>query len=222
MKKLILILLTGISMNVFGQIHSVGIQGGVNLTNLTGDYFKDSKFRPGIIGGFNYELLFKSNYTIGTDILYSQQGFVDKFILTEDNGNVLGKGPDSKLYYDYLSIPIKFGYTKGQKLKSFVKIGVCPSLLLKAETTLPMIDLSGNLTGYEKVDVKENASKFDFAGLIELGIGYSLKNRFELVSSLTGRKSLTTFSNSDYFRDSKMRHYGFSLAIGLKYRLNDK
>ena len=222
MKKLLLILLIGISMNVVGQIHSIGIQGGVNLTNLTGDTFKDSQFRTGIIGGFNYELLFKNRYTIGTDLLYSQQGFSDKFIFMNDFGNVLRKGPESKYYYDYLSVPIKFGYTEGQKLKSFVKIGLCPSFLLKAETAQAMIDLSGNLTGYEKVDVKENVSKFDFGGLLELGIGYSLNNQFELVSSLTGRKSLTTFSNADYFKDAKMRHYGFSLTLGLKYRLNDK
>lgn len=221
MRKLLLILLTGISINVFGQIHSIGIQGGVNLTNLTGDIFKDSKYRSGIIGGFNYELLFKNNYTIGTDILYSQQGFIDNDPLPNSNGNILENISGSKYYYDYLSIPIKFGYTKGQKLKSFVKIGICPSFLLNAESTVPKFDSSGDVTGYEKVDVKENVSKFDFGGLLEVGIGYSLKNRFELFSSLTGRKSLTTFSNSDYFRDSKMRHYGFSLAVGLKYRLND-
>lgn len=222
MRKLLLILLTGISINVFGQIHSIGIQGGVNLTNLTGDIFKDSKFRSGIIGGFNYELLFKNNYTIGTDILYSQQGFVDKITFTDEYGNVLGTEPDSKYYYDYLSIPIKFGYTKGQKLKSFIKIGICPSFLLNAESTVPKFDSSGDVNGYEKVDVKNYVSKFDFGGLLEVGVGYSLKNRIELFSSLTGRKSLTTFSNSDYFRDSKMRHYGFSLAVGLKYRLDDK
>ncbi len=222
MRKLLFILLIGISVSASGQVQSIGIQSGVNLTNLTGDIFKNSKFRTGIIGGFNYELLFKSNYTIGTDILYAQQGFVDKITIMDDYGNILGTDPDSKYYYDYLSIPIKFGYKKGQKLKSFVKIGICPSFLLSAESTVPKFDSSGDVVGYEKVDVKNNVSKFDFGGLLELGVGYSLKNRIELFSSLTGRKSLTTFSNSDYFQNSKARHYGFSLMVGLKYRLNGK
>lgn len=222
MRKLLFILLIGISVRAFGQAQSIGIQSGVNLTNLTGDIFKDSKFRTGIIGGFNYELLFKSNYTIGTDILYSQQGFVDKVTFIDENGNVLGAEPSSKYYYDYMSIPIKFGYTEGVKLKSFIKIGVCPSFLLSAKSTVPKFDSSGDMTGYEKVNVKNNAPKFDFGALLELGVGYSLKNRIELFSSLTGRKSLTTFSNSDYFQNSKIRHYGFSLMVGLKYRLRDK
>ena len=222
MRKLLFILLIGISVRAFGQAQSIGIQSGVNLTNLTGDIFKDSKFRTGIIGGFNYELLFKSNYTIGTDILYSQQGFVDKVTFTDEHGNVLGTEPSSKYYYDYMSIPIKFGYTEGVKLKSFIKLGVCPSFLLSAESTVPKFDSSGDITGYEKVNVKNNATKFDFGALLELGVGYSLKNRIELFSSLTGRKSLTTFSNSDYFQNSKIRHYGFSLMAGLKYRLRDK
>ena len=222
MRKLLFILLIGISVSAFGQVQSIGIQSGVNLTNLTGDIFKDSKFRTGIIGGFNYELLFKNNYTIGTDVLYSQQGFNDKVTLTDEQGNVLGTEPSSKYYYDYLSIPIKFGYTEGVKLKSFIKIGICPSVLLSAESTVPKFGSSGDVIGYERVDAKNNVSKFDFGGLLELGVGYSLKNRIELFSSLTGRKSLTTFSSSDYFQNSKIRHYGFSLMIGLKYRLKDK
>ena len=219
MRKLLFILLIGISVSAFGQVQSIGFQSGVNLTNLTGDIFKDSKYRTGIIGGFNYELLFKSNYTIGTDILYAQQGFIDNITIMDNYGNIIG---DSKHCYDYLSIPIKFGYTKGQKLKSFVKIGICPSFLLSAKSTVSKFDSSGDVAGYEKVDIKNYVSKFDFGGLLELGVGYSLENRIELFSSLTGRKSLTSFSNSDYFQNSKIRHYGFSLMVGLKYRLNDK
>ena len=221
MRKLLFILLAAISMNAFGQVHSIGIQSGVNLTNLTGNIFKDSGYRTGFIGGFNYELLIKNKYTIGTDLIYSQQGFIDDQTFPDMNSSMLGNTQNSKYYYDYLSIPIKLGYTKGAKLKEFIKIGLSPSFLLSAESTIPMFDSAGNLTGYKKVDVKSNVSKFDLGGLLEIGIGYSLKNRIELFSSLTGRKSLTTFSNADYFGDSKMRHYGFSLIAGLKYRIND-
>lgn len=223
MRKLLLILLTGISINAVGQIHLIGIQGGVNLTNLTGNnIFGDSKYRTGIIGGLNYEFLFQSKYTFGADILYSQQGFKDNVTFSDEYGNIFGTDSESKFYYNYLTLPIKFGYTTGSKLKGFVKVGACPSVLLKAETTVPTVDSSGNLTGYQDVDVKDKVSKFDLGGLIELGAGYVLINNMELFSSLTYRKSLTTFSNSEYFSDNKLRHYGFSLAIGLKFRLNDK
>lgn len=223
MKGLFLMVLSVISINTFGQVHSIGIQGGVNLTNLTSfNTFGDSKFRTGIIGGFNYEFLFQGKYTLGADILYNQQGFTEKDIFTDDTGNPTGKTAEIKFDYDYLSLPLQIGYTLGNKIKGFAKIGVCPSVLLKAATTTPKVDVQGSLIRYETFDVKDKVSKFDLAGLIELGAGYVLNDNLEFFSSLTYRKSVTTFSNADYFKDSKMRHYGYSLAIGLKYKLNDK
>lgn len=71
-------------------------------------------------------------------------------------------------------------------------------------------------------DSPNGVSKFDFGGLIELGCGYELTDKFELFSSLAYRKSLMTFSNANYFDTSKMRHYGYSISIGLKYKLNEK
>jgi opacity protein-like surface antigen len=223
MKILLMIFLTVISINSFGQFHLIGVQGGVNLTNLTTDIpFEDSKYRIGIISGINYEFMFQGKYTLSADILYNQQGFIIKTNYTDENGNLTGKSTEDKFDYDYLSLPLKIGYTLGNKIKVFTKIGVCPSVLLKAETKISKVDISGNLINYETFDVKDKVSKFDLGGLIEFGAGYGLNNNLELFSSFICRKSLTTFSNADYFKDSKMRHYGFSLTIGLKYKLSKK
>ncbi len=222
-KKLLFIILTGISMNLFGQVHSIGIQVGANLTNLTAHKsFQDSKFRSGIIGGLNYECLFKDKYSLGADLLYSQQGFKDNVTFTDEFGNIISGNAETKFYYDYLILPIKFGYSVGHKLKGFAKIGLYPSILLKAETTIPKVDSDGNLTGYEAFNVKDKVSKFDLGGLIELGADYGVYNNLELFTSVTFRQSLTTFSNSEYFSESKMRHYGFAFSFGLKYNLKKK
>jgi len=222
-KKLLMIILTGISMNVSGQVHSIGIQFGSNLTNLTAsNSFADSKFRTGIIGGFNYEFLFKNKYSLGADLLYSQQGFKDNVTFTDESGNIIGGNAETNFYYDYLVLPIKFGYSIGHNLKGFAKIGVCPSILLKAETTLPKVYSEGNVAGYEAFDVKDNVSKFDLGGLIELGADYGVRDNLKLVTSVSFRQSITTFSNSDYFSECKMRHYGIALSLGLKYNLNKK
>jgi len=223
LKKLLLIILTGISMNLAGQVHSIGIQFGSNLTNVTSDNsFEGSKFRSGIIGGFNYEYLFKDNFSLGADLLYSQQGFKYKLTYTDSNGYLFGGSADSKLYYDYLALPIKFGYSIGHKLKGFAKVGVCPSILLKAETTMPLEDSKGNLIGYQTFDDKENVSKFDLGGLIELGADYGILDNLKLFTSVSFRQSLTTFSNSLYLNESTTRHYGFAFSLGLKYNLNKK
>ena len=210
-------------MNVLGQVHSIGIQFGANLTNLTAyKSFEDSKFRTGIIGGFNYEFLFKDKNSLGADLLYSQQGLKVNVTFTDEFGNIIGGNAETKFYYDYLIMPVKFGYSVGHKLKGFAKIGLYPSILLKAETTIPKVDTDGNLTGYEILNFNDKVTKFDLGGLIELGADYGVYDNLKLFTSVSFRQSITTFSNSEYFRESKMRHYGFALSLGLKYNLNKK
>jgi len=219
MKKIISILLTVISINTFGQIQTIGILSGVNQTNITSKSFENSNFKPGFAGGFCYELIFNNNYTVGADLLYSQQGFIDQDPIDDNPTNKY----DLKYYFDYLSVPLKFGYgfTESGKLKSSIKIGVSPSFLLNAKSTILIFDSLGSITGTDKIDVTKRVSKFDLSVLMELGLNYPLENGFELFSSLTGRKSLTTLSCADYFEDLKMRNYGFSLMVGLKYRIDN-
>jgi len=220
MKKLILIFFSSISISVYGQIHMIGIQGGLNMTNLTAkETFNDTRYRNGALIGFNYEFLLSSKMSLETDVLFSQQGFKDKIIFTDAMGNPLGENDNFKFNYDYLIIPLKIGYSFGEKYKITPRIGICPSIILNAKTTLPTFDIDGNQTGSETLDVKNKVSKLDLSGLIEIEGAYAFSNNLELFSSIEYRHSITTFSNDDYFKESKMRHFGFSLSVGLKIKL---
>jgi hypothetical protein len=223
MKKVLLIMFISISIGAFGQKHFIGVQAGINLTNLTAkDIFNDTKMRAGLIGGVNYELKISEKYQFGIDALYSQQGFIDKMIYVDDYGNETGDNENFKFNYDYISIPIKVGYKIGDIIKVIPGIGLVPSILLKAETIMPGFDSNGNVIGHETVDTKDYVSKFDLGGLVELGLERKLSDNILLCHSLTYKHSLTTFSNSDYFVGGKMRHYGFSISFGLKYGLKIK
>lgn len=70
------------------------------------------------------------------------------------------------------------------------------------------------------IDVTEKVNKFDFAGLIEIGVNYKTTGKFWLFSSLTYQYSFTTITNSDYFADSTVRHNGLTISFGLKYKLS--
>jgi hypothetical protein len=199
----------------------IGIQGGLNMTNLTAkETFNDTKYRNGILIGLNYELLFSSKLSFESDILYSQQGFKDVIIFTDAMGNPLGENDNFKFNYDYLIIPLKIGYSFGEKYKLTPRIGICPSILINAKTTLPTFDIDGNQIGTETTDVKDKVNKIDLSGLIEIEGAYVFSNNLELFSSIAYRHGITTFSNDDYFKESKMRHFGFSLSVGLKIKLN--
>ena len=221
MRQTLIFLFILISSVAFGQKHLIGIQGGLSFTNFTSkESFENTSRRTGFIGGVTYDFMLTEKYRIGVDILYSQQGVKDKFILTNDNDVFIGE-EKTEMNYDYLSLPIKFGYELGEKIKMIPKIGVVPAFVLKAEITTPTFDGNGIVTGKETIDHIDYVSKFDFGGIVELGIETDLTKNIIFCSNLNYKHSLTTFSNSDYFEGQNMRHYGFSIAVGLKYKLNE-
>lgn len=204
MRQNLIILFILLSTIAFGQSHFVGLQTGLNFTSITPkDDLKNAGMKIGFIGGITYNFKFSNRYKIGIEALYSQQGFTDKLIISEGNQVYVGE-ENYKVNYDYLSFPIKIGYEIGNKLKTIPKIGIVPAFSI------------GNR------EVIDYLSKFDFGGLIEIGIENEFSDNIILCSTLSYKHSLTTFHNSKYFdryEDSKRKHYGFSFSIGLKYRL---
>jgi len=220
MRQILIFLFILISSVALGQKHLIGLQGGLNFTNFTSkENFENTTSRTGFIGGITYDFMLTEKYRIGVDILYSQRGVKDKFILIDDFGTYMGE-VDTEMNYDYLSIPIKFGYELGGKIKLIPKIGIVPAIAIKAEMTSPTVDGNGFVTGQETIDHTDYVSKFDFGGMVEFGIETELTKNIIFCSNLNYKHSLTTFSNSDYFDGQNMRHYGFSVAVGLKYKLN--
>ncbi|WP_299583976.1 outer membrane beta-barrel protein [uncultured Sunxiuqinia sp.] len=219
MRHFIILFFFLVSSVALGQKHLIGIQGGVNLTNFSSnESFENTTFRTGWIGGLTYDWLLNDKYRFGLDILYAQRGIKDKFYLMDDNGVYTGE-IKTEMNYDYLSFPLKFGYVFGNRVRLIPKIGIVPALVMKAEITVPGFDDNGMITGWETVDHKDYVTQFDLGGIGELGIETDLSERLILCSSFSYKHSFTTFSNSGYFDGYQLRHYGFSIALGIKYRL---
>jgi opacity protein-like surface antigen len=222
MRQILIFLFIFITSVALGQKHLIGIQGGLNFTNFTSkEGFANKSTKTGFIGGITYDLMLTKKYVLEIDVLYSQRGVNDQFSIIDDYGQYSGQ-VETEMNYDYLSFPVKIGYKLGNKLKIIPKIGIVPAAIIKAEITSPTFGGNGGIvTGKETIDHKDYVSKFDFGGIVELGIETDLTKNIIFFSNLNYKHSLTTFSNSDYFNGQDMRHYGFSVAIGLKYLLND-
>lgn len=172
MKNLLLIILTISTLKVVGQNYLIGVKGGVNSTNITSrNFLSQSYSRTGLTGGLTYEFLFKKHFSIGADLIYNQRGFTNDLVFTYNLGNPTGEKYITTFNYDYVSLPIKTGFNIGTKLYGFTNIGVIPSLLVDAKTTTPTCDTDAKFTGNETLDVTNRVSKFDFAGLVEIGGG---------------------------------------------------
>ena len=219
MKQLGLIFLTTISISVSGQNHFIGTKSGVSWTNINSDNFsRGSDPRIGFSGGLSYELFLKKHFSLGADIIYNQRGFSNTINFTDNNGNATGEKSTDKFNYDYLSIPVKTGFTFGKNIYGFTNMGAIPSILVDARTIIPVVNSSGRTTGTQTFDVTSNVSKIDLGVLMEAGGGYKF-NKYWLFTSVTYQQSITTISNSSYFSDTRMRHKGLTLSLGLKYRL---
>jgi len=220
MKQILIFIFISISYFAFGQNQFIGLQGGLNLTNFTSkESFQNTEMKTGFIGGITYDLMLTEKYVLEIDILYSQRGVTDQFSIIDDYGQYAGQ-VETEMNYDYLSFPVKIGYKLGNKLKIIPRIGIVPAIAIKAEITSPSVDRGGEMIGKETIDHMDFVSKFDFGGIVELGFETDISENFVFNSNLNYKHSLTTFSNSDYFDGQDMRHYGFSVAVGIKYRLN--
>lgn len=216
MKIIVLIILTFLTIKVAGQNHLIGLKGGANSTNITSSNFSSQNdSRTGLTAGLTYEFLIKKHFSIGADLIYNQRGFSNDIVFTDNLGNPTGEIFIMTFNYDYVSLPIKTGLNIGTKFYGFTNIGVIPSLLVDAKTTIPVFDTVGKLSGKETFDVTNRASKFDFAGLVEIGGGYKFSGRYWLFTSFSYQYSFTTISNSDYLANSKLQHNGMNLTIGM-------
>jgi len=220
MKHIFLIILTITTLKVAGQNHLIGVKGGANWTNITSSNFlNQNEYRTGLSAGLTYEYLLKKHFSVGADLKYNQRGFTNAIIFTDNLGNPTDEKHTTKFNYDYVSLPIKTGFNIGNKFFGFTNIGVIPSLLVNAKTTMPTFNTDGKVTGNETFDVTNRVTKFDFAGLAEIGGGYKFKNRYWLFTSFVYQNSFTTITNSEYFVNSKLKHTGMTLTLGLKCSL---
>lgn len=209
-----------ITLDVAGQKHFVGGQGGVNITNILPYQEIESEYKTGISSGLSYDLLLKKHFSLGTGLLYNQRGFIHDLVYTDENADSLGI-VTNVFSYNYISLPIKTGLTLGNKLNAFFNIGVMPSFLVNANQKAPQLNNDGTIR--DKITIEENSSirKFDLAGLAELGVSYKFFNSYCLFTACTYQQSLTAVRNSAFFSDrSDLRHRGWMLTLGMRYQLS--
>lgn len=216
MNKIITSLILLFSIPTFSQTQLVGGKGGVSLTNVTSDVFTDNDFRLGYLGGITYQYKLPSKYHLEVDFIYAQKGFKNSALYVDSTDKKTGIEGVSDFNYDYFSLPIKAGMTMGDKIGGFVNLGVVPSFLYNAQTIIPTREtINGKV-----IDVADQVSKFDLSAIIEIGGEYTLKDKYVIFSSLAYQKSFSTLTNTNYYANGKMTHYGILFSLGVKYKLS--
>lgn len=207
-------------MNVCSQSNMIGLQSGMSITNvfLDGNY-SAKEIGINYRGGFNFTHNVNNLFNVGIDILYEQKGFKDPYVLTDEAGNntVSAIG---KFNYNYLSIPLKVGFSGGNRIQGFVNTGLVSSFLIKAGVRIP--SLSTQEFNANNQDFTDEVSRLDIGVMFESGIRFKFTERVLLNISSSFQQGFISAARENQFSDKKMFHYGFMFSAGLNYVLGSK
>lgn len=206
------------SSTVFSQDKLIGFKCGLSLNNVNSkNFLSDTNNRYGFVGGLTYDYPLKNDFYASVELLFAQKGFKDDFMFTNESGEPLKEGT-TNFDYSYLSIPLKYGYSFGRKLRFNINVGLLPSILILAKIKTFSLEEMKMVT-FRNTDLPD---RIDLAGLAEIGCNYALNEQFLLCPSITYTHSVTNFTNKNYMAGSTVRHWGLAISVGLKYTLQNK
>ena len=221
MKTLLSIIVVAISFTGISQSHYLGIKGGINWCNQSGDLFKNTKGLTRFSAGLDYGFKFKNNLKIGGNILYSETGFKYKTIFTDDYGNPITNGISySDFHFNYLSIPIKVGYEYGNKMFVYGNIGFSTSFLLFSMISSPVLNANLEEIDRDNADITSIVAPIELAGIIEIGFGYTFFEKLGVFIEGNFQHGFTTLTTNEFFSGNTILNYKTSASIGIRYKLN--
>lgn len=214
MKTLVLVLiLATLTVTGHAQGYFLGIKHGISWTNVSNE---DGPFLPSGKVGFNsgLSLEYRTPYkrVFGLNLLYSQRGFTTEIHFTDDLGKPTGESQKVIFCYDYLSLPVKWGFSLGDEITAGINLGLVPAFLVRAITTEGEIP---GLTEKTTYNVRERVRKFDLSGLAEIKIAHRYKDQFSLYTIFAYQHSLNSITTDEYFPNWKLNHKGLTFSIGI-------
>ncbi len=212
MKKLLLLLFAVVTVSAAQAQSGIGIRGGANLSNLSGDLRNEDNFENkwGFHGGITYNIGIVENFfSIQPELLYSQKGF--KNADSEFSSSLGSIRRVGKVNYNYLDLPVLAKIKAGPL---YFEAGPQASYLLsvKNETKTYINDVERSTT-VDSED-KEGLKEFEFG--YAAGVGLALGNSLNLGVRYNG--SLSDFVEEDVNFDEDItnaRHSIIMLTLGI-------
>lgn len=174
MKHVLFLVCMGIlTLGVQAQDVKFGIQAGVNLATVKGDYDENIETNTRFYAGLDVELALSETFSLQSGLQYSMQGF-KSVVDNTDTGEYIKDV--YKLGYLNLPIQAKYYVANGFSVALGPQIGV----LLSAKDDWEYRSVfSGNDSG--EVDVKDDIESLDYG--VKFGLGYRFANGFNFGAS---------------------------------------
>lgn len=189
----------------------IGAKGGVNFSNIAGDFTEKFTNQTGFHIGGTLEIPLIDKLSLQPEILYSTQG--------AKNNETAVDGPLTETKLDYLNIPLlgKYYLTEGLSVMAGPQVG----LLLAAENEITPSGFMEGPTQPYKEDVKKYFNTVD-AGIV-LGAEYRfpfgafLQLRYVIGISNVNKSSTDRVLGSFYFENTKNQNRVFQISCGYSF-----
>jgi hypothetical protein len=238
MKKVIIFMLTLISLNSYGQDNTattdfkrvqIGVNVSTDIAYRTLQNNEGSQSMAHRIDSYNDIEIPKISYTAGanvsfninkllsleTGVQYSNKGYQTKMLaipfetLVYDPNTPTAEG---KMIYDYhyIDIPVKANFTIGQnKVRFFSSIGLTANILIDA--TQSSIIVAQNETTKYKHDTNYGYNKLNISPTISVGIDYKINNNMNLRIEPTFRYGILSII------DAPIQGYLYNGGLNVSY-----
>ena len=142
MKKVILssifglMTILGVNAQADSELVQVGVKGGLNFANVTGDDVNSPNSRTSFNAGFVAEIPFTERFSLQPEVLYSGQGFdIDQ----SNQDNFLDNDGNTEYQLDYIQVPVlaKIYLVEGLSVQAGPQIGFKINEEIDAQPIIP-------------------------------------------------------------------------------------
>jgi hypothetical protein len=188
----------------------VGIEGGINRSNISRERFKsDSKSLIFVSGGVSFQYHFSNYFSLKTGLNYEARGFEYPITITYQNHV---EYPWFSTRFDFLTLPIMARLTLGEKVQFFLNAGIYFSTAINVSGHLEGDEPGFNHTHTTYLEVYE---KRDFGFLAGIGMRLPVNEKWSL--SLETRGTMGFADAGKKILTQKWE--SANILVGVNYRL---
>lgn len=219
MKKTIVFIFLLFSISVFAQQNKwdVGIVGGPGITALTTNYAYKPDPNIGFYTGLSGQYNFNAHFAIHTELAFDRKGTKVDITFSDRNGNKTGTGKQVN-QFNYLTLPILFRATIGNKVKYFLQAGSYVSYLLNAtfKNSSSIDDPRLNLN----INETSHTTPMDFGMSAGLGVLIPVKEKFAISCELRGNYGFVDVFNRHSSNVYELNE-SLNFLVGVSYKLGN-
>lgn len=216
--KLVTTILVICAINTFvnAQLFTVGIRGGLNVSNVKYNVVVDTinaqvnvdsynSFLAGI--ALNFES--KKKFIYGVEVNLMNKGFKNRVTYASSTNQIATSYPEDR-NIKAVSIPCSFGKKFGGKVFIGLNVGLAPTFIYKGES-----DSAYSISGTTNIsvatkDIKEDLNTFSLEGFGTIFLGVKLFDRFMIQGDLRYQQAFNDLYKDDEIQD---KYFGKTSSI---------